>query len=381
MGASLGAARRSTAAFVLPSLNGGGAERATLNLHHHCALDTRVVVERREGDLLDDPMAHDAVVLGTPGGTGRARRIAALARALRQLRPAVVVAVLSPVTAALAARSASSRTMFWLQSPSYFTTGVGPHRHSPLERAALRTVALLADTIAGTAPGLVAEWARAGVPAHKLTVLPNGLERPVEVLHRRSAASDSSPLRLLTIGRLAPEKRHDILIHALREIRRHRPADLTILGRGDTEPELRALAGSLDVAGHVHFEGFVTNPSAYLADADLFVLASDFEGFGNVIVEALGHGLPVVCTDAPYGPRFIAGDCQAARLVPLGDPAAIARAVLDIAQQPSDRWPREARARAEQFSIERVCAHFERLVERLMRGEALPSWDDSSTAP
>jgi glycosyltransferase involved in cell wall biosynthesis len=362
--------------FVLPDLNGGGAERATLNLHHHCALDTKIVVERPEGDLLDDPMAHDAIIIGTSTRTGRVGRIAELARILRQLRPAVVVAVLSPLTAALAARAAGSRTLFWLQNPPYFMPGVEPHRHNAVGRAGLWTLALLADAIAGTAPGLAAEWARAGVPGRKLTVLPNGVELPVEVPPRRMIAADSSPLQLLTIGRLAPQKRHDILIRALLEIRRHRPADLTILGRGDAEAELRALAESLDVAAHVHFEGFVVNPSTYLAVADIFVLASDFEGCPNVIVEALGHGLPIVCTDAPYGARFIARDCPAARLVPRQDPDAIAREVLDVAREPSDRWPTEARARAEEFSIERVSAHFEALIEQMMSGGSLPAWHD-----
>jgi glycosyltransferase involved in cell wall biosynthesis len=371
-------AKSPTAVFVLPSLNGGGAERATLNLHHHCALDTKIIVERQEGDLLDDPMAHDAIVVGTPARAGRARRIAELVRILRGLRPAVVVAVLSPLTAALAARAASSRTLFWLQNPSHFVTGIGPHRHNAAERASLWTLALLADAVAGAAPGLMAEWATAGVRGHKLTVLPNGVDLPAEVPRRRCIAG-SSPLQLLTIGRLAPQKRHDILIRALRAIHRHRAADLTILGRGDAESELRALAESLDVADHVHFKGFVTNPSAYLAAAGLFVLASDFEGFGNVIVEALGHGLPVVCTDAPYGPGFIARGCQAVRLVPLRDPDAIAREVLYVAEQPSDVWSEAARARAEKFSVERISAHFEALIEQLMRGGQLPSWQDDST--
>ncbi len=314
-------------------------------------------------------MAHDAIIVGPLARTGRARRVIELARVLRQLRPAVVVAVLSPLTVALAARSAGSRTIFWLQNPPYFVPGIEPHKHNSMGRIGLWTLALLADAIAGAAPGLAAEWARAGVPGRKLTILPNGVELPVEVPRRHAIPADSSPLRLITIGRLAPQKRHDILIRALLEIRRHRPADLTILGRGDAEADLRALAESLGVVNHVHFEGFVANPSAYLAAADLFVLASDFEGFGNVIVEALGHGLPVVCTDAPYGPRFIAGDCQAVRLVALQDPDAIAREALSVAREPSDRWSREARARADEFSVGRVSTHFEALIERVVRGE------------
>ena len=367
---------RPAVVFVLPSLNGGGAERATLNLHHHSKHTTKILVERREGDLLGDPMARDAIIINQSRGIGRAKRVVALARILRRLRPAVVVAVLSPLTAALAARSTRSRVMFWLQAPPYFMPGIRAERQSLVGRSGLWTLALLADVVAGAAPGLSRDWTNAGVPSQKLTVLPNGLELPIAVPQRRALPTDSSPLRILTMGRLAPEKRHDILIRALVDIRRERPADLTILGRGDTERDLRALAESLGVVNHTHFAGFVADPAAYLTAADLFVLASDFEGFGNVIVEALGYGLPVVCTDAPYGPRFIAGDCRAVRLVPLRDPSAIAREVLSVARHASPTWSAEAHARALEFSTTRVCAHFDLLIDSLIRGQQLPAWQD-----
>jgi glycosyltransferase involved in cell wall biosynthesis len=366
-------------AFVLPSLNGGGAERAALNLHHYSSLDTRLIVERAAGDLLADPMALDAISLDLPVRAGRTARVARLARSLRQLQPSVVVAVLSPWTVGLAARSSKSHVVYWLQNPSYFMPGIERDNQTPGGRLGLRTLARLADAIAGAAPGLTDEWAKAGVPASKLAVLPNGIELPLEPL-RSQSHRDSQILRLLTIGRLAPQKRHDLLIRALAQIRTHRPAELTVLGRGNCESELRALAESLGVADYVHFAGFVSEPSRYLASTDIFVLGSDFEGFGNVIVEALGYGLPVVCTDAPYGPRFIAGDCPAVRLVQPRDPSAIADTVLSVAEQGCGKWIADARARAAEFSVQRVCSHFDLLVEQMICEGQLPVWQDSSSS-
>jgi glycosyltransferase involved in cell wall biosynthesis len=251
--------------------------------------------------------------------------------------------------------------------------GIGPDQQRPWGRTGLRALALLADVIAGAAPGLTGEWAKAGVSPAKLTVLPNGIELDI-ASPATSPRPDSGALRLLTVGRLASEKRQDILIHALAQIREHRPAELTIVGRGEREHALRTMAASLDQSAYVHFAGFAANPSPYFMAADVFLLGSDYEGFGNVIVEALGHGLPVVCTDVPYGPRFIAGDCPAVRLVAPGDASAIADTVLSVVEGGARRWAAEARARAAEFSVERVGTYFALLVARMLEGRALPVW-------
>jgi glycosyltransferase involved in cell wall biosynthesis len=365
-------------AFVLPALNGGGAERAALNLHHHSHLDTRLLVERAGGDLSEDPMAADAISLDLTTRTGRGARTARLARVLREVHPSVVVAVLSPLTVGFAAKLSRSRVIYWTQNPPYFIPGFRASGSGPLGRLGLHTLARFADVVASASPGLTADWTSAGVLESKCAVLPNGVELPHDPPSPQGHR-DSTTLRLLSIGRLVAQKRHDLLVRALARIRVQRPAELTILGRGELEGDLRALAESLGVADHVHFPGFVTDTTRYLAASDIFVLASDFEGFGNVIVEALGHGLPVVCTDAPYGPRFIAGDCRAVQLVPPGDADAIARAALSVAEKGCARWAVEAHTRALAFSMRRVVDHFETLVAQTIRGGPLPVWHDSST--
>ena len=80
-------------------------------------------------------------------------------------------------------------------------------------------------------------------------------------------------------------------------------SELMIVGSGELETSLRQLAGELGIADKVIFAGFQSDPTPFYLSADLFVLSSDYEGFGNVIVEALAQGLPVVSTDCPSGRR------------------------------------------------------------------------------
>jgi glycosyltransferase involved in cell wall biosynthesis len=121
-----------------------------------------------------------------------------------------------------------------------------------------------------------------------------------------------------------------------------------ILGRGELLTRLQAVAEEEGVAQDVIFPGFSPHPADYVASADLFVLSSDYEGFGNVLVEAMQLGVTVVSTDCPSGPREILGDGEFGRLVPVGDPEALAKAMETSLRSPSD--PAKLKARAEQLS-------------------------------
>jgi glycosyltransferase involved in cell wall biosynthesis len=100
-----------------------------------------------------------------------------------------------------------------------------------------------------------------------------------------------------------------------------------LVGTGQGEAGLRAIAGDLGIAGRVIFAGFHPDPTPFYWTADLFVLSSDYEGFGNVIVEALACGTPVVSTDCPSGPAEILEHGKYGSLVPVGDPDALAKAM------------------------------------------------------
>jgi glycosyltransferase involved in cell wall biosynthesis len=161
---------------------------------------------------------------------------------------------------------------------------------------------------------------------------------------------------LLGVGRLEPQKDFALLLRAFARIRRERAARLLILGEGRERPRLTQLAKALGVADSVDLPGFVPNPYAHMTRANLFVLSSRYEGLGNVVIEALACGCPVVSTDCPSGPAEVLDRGRYGRLVPVGDPAALAQAILAALEEPVDRA--RLRGRAAQFSVERAARRY-----------------------
>jgi glycosyltransferase involved in cell wall biosynthesis len=142
--------------------------------------------------------------------------------------------------------------------------------------------------------------------------------------------------RIITVGTLKAQKNHALLISAFALLRRRRSAKLMILGKGPLLAALQQQAEQEGVAEDVLFPGFSTNPTAYMASAKLFVLSSDYEGFGNVLVEAMRLRLSLVSTDCKSGPAEILGSGRFGKLVPRGDPAALADAMDDALDSPTD---------------------------------------------
>ena len=125
-----------------------------------------------------------------------------------------------------------------------------------------------------------------------------------------------------------------------------------ILGSGPKRKSLIDLVSDLNLGDVVEFHGFVENPYAFMKRASLFVLSSAFEGSPNVLVEAMACGCSVVSADCPSGPAEILADGAFGSLVPVGDDAALARAVLEALDAPPD--PAPLRERASEFSVERA---------------------------
>jgi len=135
---------------------------------------------------------------------------------------------------------------------------------------------------------------------------------------------------IIGIGRLTRQKDFGTLIRAFAEVRKRIPSRLLILGEGEDRRSLEQLCQSLGISDDVDFPGFVVNPHAFLARAAVFVLSSRWEGLGNVLVEALAAGIPVVSTDCPNGPSEILDHGRYGQLVPVEDSAAMAEAIMRV---------------------------------------------------
>ena len=135
---------------------------------------------------------------------------------------------------------------------------------------------------------------------------------------------------VLGVGRLEQQKDFPTLIHAFAKVRQMQTAKLVILGSGREEKKLLSLVDELKLNEDVAMLGFVDNPYAYMAKSAVFVLSSAWEGFGNVIVEAMAVGTPVVSTNCPNGPEEILDNGKYGELVSVGDSQAMAEAILRV---------------------------------------------------
>ncbi|BAY51880.1 putative glycosyltransferase [Thermostichus vulcanus NIES-2134] len=332
--------------LLLPDLRGGGAERLGLVLAEEFVRlghEVEFVLMRAEGELLAEARrGYPIVDLNAP----RARNVVpVLARYLRTRRPDALIAAMWPLTALapIAALIAGFRGKVLVSehctlSQQYASWG---KLHSFALQFSTCVGYRLASVRVGVSHGACADMAalsRMALDCFETIYNPVRLAKQPspEVLQAADALWGTGRPRILTVGSLKDQKNHALLLRAFAMLPRPE-AKLMLLGKGQNEAALRTLAAELGIADRVIFAGFHPDPAPFYATADLFVLSSDYEGFGNVIVEALSFGLPVVSTDCPSGPAEILAEGRFGCLVPVGDAPALARAMDAVLDSPVDR--------------------------------------------
>ncbi|GAA5200468.1 glycosyltransferase [Microbacterium jejuense] len=172
-------------------------------------------------------------------------------------------------------------------------------------------------------------------------VVPNTIDLGPEP----GAAVRRDPHRVVMLNRLAPQKRVDLAVRAWPAVVAAVPdAHLDVYGDGPLRDELQTLVDELGVAASVTLHGATSERDAVFDRSSVFLTSTAFEGQGLSIAEALARGLPVVSTDARYGPREAVGD--AGVLVPPGDVEALSAALIDLLRDDRRRVQLAARARA-----------------------------------
>jgi glycosyltransferase involved in cell wall biosynthesis len=225
-------------------------------------------------------------------------------------------------------------------------------RHvAPLLGRAYRDADLLYAVSSGTADDLAQQI---GLERERIETIYN----PVVTDALRAAAAEpvthpwlapGAPPVVLGVGRLEAQKDFSTLIRAFAEVRAAIDSRLLILGEGSERSKLSDLVRREGLEAYVELHGFATNPSAFMARAGVFVLSSAYEGLGNVLIEAMHAGCPVVSTDCPSGPSEILEGGRHGPLVPVGDATALALAIVQQLKKP--RQSDVLRARAEEFHV------------------------------
>jgi glycosyltransferase involved in cell wall biosynthesis len=162
---------------------------------------------------------------------------------------------------------------------------------------------------------------------------------------------------IVSAGRFTEQKDMPTLIRAFERLNQERDVQLVLLGKGEEEPQLRQLIQNFEIENKVYLPGFVDNPFSYMNAADVFALSSKSEGFGNVLVEAMACGTPVVATNCPGGPSEILDDGEYGILVPVSDNEALAAGIKKMLTEPID--DRKLHQRAGDFRYDRIVDQYE----------------------
>ncbi|MFJ9850716.1 glycosyltransferase family 4 protein [Streptomyces sp. NPDC101150] len=201
------------------------------------------------------------------------------------------------------------------------------------------------------------------LPGVRVEAVPNSVPEP------GLQPADGSGKWVVAAGRLARVKRYDVLIHAFAEVVARRPDwRLRIYGGGAEKTALRALIEELGLYNHVFLMGPANPLEPEWAKGSIAAVSSSLESFGMTIVEAMRCGLPVVATDCPHGPGEIIEDGVDGRLVPVGNPQALAASLLDLINddEARKRMGRAALAASARFDPAMVAGRYETLFGELL---------------
>jgi len=383
---------RTRVLFVLGSMAGGGAERIVTHLVRHLNRDefeARVGLLWRHGEYVNELPDSALIVTRLAHGWLAYRDqppwwqlLPSLALVplqqrdiVARFRPHIVVTATKSmnIAARFSLLFAGRRGLKWVVREGNNTGAMIDHE-SPagllraLQNLAVRTSYRRADRVVAISDGVGAQLSqRFGIDPARVATIYNAVDVSA-VRARAEERLDQPPGQpfIVAAGRLVPQKGFDLLIRAF-AARAERLLSLVIVGEGPERSALEALSRRLNLEGRVHFPGFVENPWSYFARAAAFVCSSRWEGFGNVIIEAMACGVPVVSTDCDYGPREILRHGESGLLVPVENVEALAsaiRAVVDDRQLAQTLAAGAAR-RACDFDVAYMVRAYEQLFREL----------------
>lgn len=231
-----------------------------------------------------------------------------------------------------------------------------------LLRLATRLAGTLANAVVVPSKGLAFELGASGINPRKIRVIPNlGLEAPDSTTACDPKDLLRRPFRFVTCGRLVYQKGFDLLLEAAALLKQRYEFELHIIGDGPLKTALMEQAMVLGITERVRFLGWQTKPEVVMAGGNAFVLSSRWEGFGNVLVEAMSVGLPVIATRCPHGPSEILEEGNSGLLCE-PEPHSIASAMEQILCEPGlrTRLEHQARYRSQHFDPRMVLPSFDR---------------------
>jgi glycosyltransferase involved in cell wall biosynthesis len=322
-------------AIVLPDLRIGGVEKMRIILAMEWIKKGYIVefiLLQSRGSLLSDAKKIGGVVdLAAP----RIRdALKPLVSHLRESKPEVLLVGMWPLTvlAVVAAKISASSTKVIVSE--HIALSKTPEVASPLGRVLYAVTSgicyRMAQKVVAVSDGISAEIIRfAGLPQSKITVIPNPayVDVPEHILKDKILYIHDKA-QLLAVGTLKPQKGYSTLLRAIKIASSKEKLNLSIVGDGPDRVYIQDLINKYNLNDVVTMHGSQDYCHEFYMKSDIFILSSEYEGFGNVIVEALSYGLYVISTRCPHGPSEILRDGIYGSLVDVGDVDGLAESIV-----------------------------------------------------
>ncbi|UWR09352.1 glycosyltransferase family 4 protein (plasmid) [Ruegeria sp. B32] len=357
---------RKRLAILLTGLGAGGAERVVMLLANHWVAQGHEV-HIISFDAPDAPIYFDVpptvalhrLDLSHPGlGPLRVlRRLMALRRVLVKIEPDTLISFLTKnnVLALLSTWGRSIHTVVC-------------ERNNPMRQEANSLWGRLLARLYPLADAIVMQTRASLVCLPKgvesaAFVIPNPIETPTAL-----PPEESEPKILVAVGRLVSQKGFDLLIDAFAPIQdEFSDWQLKIFGDGPLRDSLASRISACGGSERIFLAGQTDTPGAWIREGHAFVLSSRFEGFPNVLGEAMAAGMPVVSFDCPFGPAEMVTDGVDGLLVPDGDVEELANALRRLLSNRDFRakLANEARKSSARFTVPRVAAQWDALLDTL----------------
>lgn len=360
---------------ILPSLKGGGAERVMLTLTEHLSRDSFepvLVLFERTGELTgfipDDVRVIFLEKRGKLDFFGLISRLSAL---IETERPDAILSFLwyANVISVMAGRKTKDRIPVVISARNYMSSAIGNENWVVVKRNIIRYAYNRASRIITLANKMGDDLVRNfKIKQALITVIPNPIDIDrIERLQDEKVAhpwlSGSIPV-IVSAGRLNKQKGFPTLIRAFSLVRQKMEARLIIIGEGEERPNLESLVRELGMQSYVDMPGFAKNPYPFIKRAEVFVMSSLYEGFPNVLVEAMACRTPVVSTACLSGPDEIITDGVTGCLVPVSNVERMSHAIerLIINKELAAQLADAAGRYVHQYHVNRVVSSYEKVI-------------------
>jgi N-acetylgalactosamine-N,N'-diacetylbacillosaminyl-diphospho-undecaprenol 4-alpha-N-acetylgalactosaminyltransferase len=371
-----GSNKRPRLIFLVPSLAGGGAEKTASTLLPYLvqAFDvTLALLENRRTYPVPDKLRVVAFSGRLDSRAAHLVRIPchvmAMVQLVRKRQPGVVLSFMEQANIInLLSSCITGHRAVISQRIEPYRQHAGKGLLGRLILHASRLFYPMASQVIAVSAGIRRVLVgRYGLAPERVTVIHN----PVHLESLRDQSMSLPPAGIpqrfiLHVGRISlTAKAQDVIIEAFHILhQRHTDLSLVLVGEGPDRRRVKRQVHDLSLENAVVLAGWQDNVAAFMSRAEVFVLASRYEGWPNALAEAMACGCPVVATDCETGPREMLGDSEYGLLTPVDDPEAVAHSVERLLTDKSGReyFQKQARKRSQDFGIEYIGPEYVRVL-------------------